>query len=288
MNEKQTDLSNALIDCRPQAVYQQGHIRGACSLPAAELFARMHELPRRSRPLTLCGTAQDLAEAVVYLTDRGHIVEQQILWTEPLKQQLAASGELEIGSQSAQLWQPAPLWQRFVTEVMPTHDIQPGRGLDVACGAGRDMVYLAQQGWQMTGVDRSEDALQRVKVLAGHGGVAVETLRRDLESGGDPLNIFGNNSFALITVARYLHRPLFPCLKRLLKPGGVILYQTFMRGCERSKIGRPRNPAFLLQPGELAEIFSEYSILLDEIETLDDGREVSAFIARSESSYRMV
>lgn len=269
----------ALIDCRSLAAYRTGHIKGACSLPADQLFERMHELPKRQQALTLCGTEQDLAAAMTYLIDRGHTVAEQIIWTDQLKQQLDSAGQLETGNQSAQLWQPAPLWQRFVEDIAPANNIHPGRGLDIACGAGRDMVYLAQQGWQMTGVDRSEDALQRVAVLAKYSGVAVETLRCDLEKGGDPFSMLEDDSFDLVSVARYLHRPLFPVLNRLLKPGGVLLYQTFMQGCENTKIGRPRNPAFLLKSGELSEVFAGYEVLLDEVEVLDDGRPVAAFIA---------
>lgn len=270
-----------LIDCRPLAAYCTGHIKGACSLPAEQLFERMHELPKRQRALTLCGTEQDLAAAMTYLIDRGHTVTEQIIWTDQLKQQLAATGQLETGSRSAQFWQPAPLWQRFVEEIAPANHIQPGRGLDIACGAGRDMVYLAQHGWQMTGVDRSEDALQRVAVLAEHSGVDVETLQCDLETGSDPFTAFGEGGFDLVSVARYLHRPLFPYLKKLLKPGGIIIYQTFIQGCENTPVGRPRNPAFLLKEGELAATFADYDILLDEVEILEDGRPVAAFIAKS-------
>lgn len=272
-------LLPALIDCRSFTAYCAGHIKGACSLPAEQLFARMHELPKRRQPLSLCGTETDLATAVNYLTERGHIVAEKIVWTDTLQRQLSATGQLEHGTTSAQLWQPAPLWRRFVEEIAPAQHIQAGRGLDIACGAGRDMVYLATQGWQMTGVDRSADSLQRVAVLAETMGVSVGTMQLDLETGADPFVVFTDDRFDLVSVGRYLHRPLFPYIKRLLKPGGVILYQTFMQGAEKTAVGRPRNPAFLLQPGELADIFSEFSILLDEVEQLEDGREVSAFIA---------
>ncbi|PID64204.1 MAG: methyltransferase type 11 [Gammaproteobacteria bacterium] len=241
----------------------------------------MHELPKRQQVLTVCGTEQDLAVAMAYLVDRGRTVAEQIIWTEQLKQQLDSAGQLETGSQSVQLWKPASLWQYFVEKIAPANDIQPGRGLDIACGAGRDMVYLAQHGWEMTGVDRSQDSLQRVAVLAKYSGVEVDTLQCDLETGSDPFTAFEDGSFSLICVARYLHRPLFSYLKRLLKPGGVVMYQTFMEGCEKTAIGRPRNPAFLLKQGELAGIFADYTVLLDEVAILEDGRSVAEFIARS-------
>lgn len=273
-------MNTALLDCRPFDEYCAGHLCGACSLPASDLFTRMQELPQRNVPLCLYGKSTDLKLAVDYLLERGYTVTDRIVWNNELEQQLAASGELERGASSAQLWQPAPLWRRFVEDMAPEHSIQAGTGLDIACGAGRDLVYLAQQGWEMTGVDRSADSLQRVALLAKQANVSVDTLQQDLENRDDPLSDFADGSFDLIAVARYLHRPLFPVIRRLLRPGGVLLYQTFMLGCEQTEIGRPRNPNFLLRPGELAAEFGDGEIILDTVETLEDGRPVAAFVAR--------
>jgi SAM-dependent methyltransferase len=71
----------------------------------------------------------------------------------------------------------------------------------------------------------------------------------DLEGGPWP---FEGQQFAGIVVANYLHRPLFPRLLEALAPGGVLIYETFAAGNER--FGRPSNPAFLLNPGELLEV----------------------------------
>lgn len=278
MNHSATDA--VLIDCRPRDEYVLGHIKGACSLPADHLFKRMHELPKRVTPIRLCGKTEDLASAAYYLVDRGHEVVEQLLWSEDFQQALIADGTLEVGEQSNQLWQPAPLLQRFVSELVPKYNIVHGKGLDIGCGAGRDLAYLATQGWEMTGVDRSADSLERVATLAKYCNVDIDTLLLDTETGKDPFSMFKDNSFDLVCVARYLHRPLFPYIKRLLKPQGVIIYQTFMVGCEQTKIGRPRNPNFLLKSGELAEIFAGSEILLNEVETLEDGRPVAAFVAR--------
>ncbi|MFZ1389659.1 MAG: methyltransferase domain-containing protein [Thiolinea sp.] len=270
----------ALIDCRPFADYTQGHLQAACSLPAAELFARLHELPKRSQVLQLCGKAEDLAVARPFLQERGYTLLADINWSAQLAERLAQTDQLEVGAQSKQWWQAASLLQRFVAELMPQYHIQASEGLDLACGAGRDLIYLAQQGWQMTGVDWSEDSIARVQQLALSQDLTITTLLRDLETDTQPLPELKPESFGLICVARYLHRPLFPLIGELLKPGGVIIYQTFMQGCENTAIGRPRNPKFLLAPNELAEQFQGFGPLLDELELLEDGRTVSAFIAR--------
>lgn len=269
-----------LIDCRSADAYCQGHRRGATSLPAAEMPERMHELPKATQPLALCGDTVSLREASEFLARKGYQVVEQIEWTRQLLAELQAQGNLETGEHSRRLWQPAPLIERFVQDIAPVHGIMPGKGLDLACGAGRDMVYFAVNGWDMTGIDYNEDALQRAQALAASQAVSIRTECLDMETGANPFTAYAPASFDLICVARYLHRPLFPWMQGILKPGGVVIYQTFMQGCENSEIGRPRNPNFLLRPGELAEHFAGFEILLDEVETLADGRPVSAFICR--------
>lgn len=269
-----------LIDCRPVAAYCLGHIAGASSIPADEMAQRMHELPKTTQPIALCGDATSLCVASEFLTRKGYQVVAQTEWTPRLMEALQTQGRLATGMNSPSLWQPAPLLERFVTEIVPAHAIIPGKGLDIGCGSGRDMVYLAIHGWEMTGIDYLEGALQRAEALASRQQVSIRTECRDLETGADPFADHADASIDLICVARYLHRPLFAWMKRLLKPGGIVIYQTFMQGCEQTAIGRPRNPAFLLRPGELAQQFAGAEILLDAVEMLDDGRPVSAFVCR--------
>lgn len=269
-----------LIDCRPVAVYCCGHQAGATCIPATELPQRMHELPQSTQPVALCGDADSLCAASTFLTHKGYQVVEQIEWTPQLATALQAEGKLATGHDASRLWQPAPLIERFVTHIAPAHAIIPGKGLDIGCGSGRDLVYLATHGWEMTGIDYLTGALQRAEALAASQQVSIRTECRDLETGADPFADQADASVDLICVARYLHRPLFAWMKRLLKPGGIVIYQTFMQGCEHTAIGRPRNPNFLLRPGELAQQFAGADILLDEVEILADGRPVSAFICR--------
>lgn len=116
-----------------------------------------------------------------------------------------------------------------------------GEVLDLACGNGRSARWLARQGWSVLAVDRDTDALAGL-----HGQAGIRVLQADLETGCWPL---AGRRFAAIVVCRYLHRPLLPLLAASLAEGGVLIYETFMQGQER--LGRPRNPDFLLRPGEL-------------------------------------
>ncbi len=116
--------------------------------------------------------------------------------------------------------------------------------LDLASGGGRHARYFAESGHAVTAVDRDEEALSRI---AGTGN--VETVPVDLETGGRwPLE---RRSFGGVIVTSYLHRPLLPHIVDSVAPGGALLYETFARGNEA--FGRPSNPDFLLEPGELIE-----------------------------------
>lgn len=118
-----------------------------------------------------------------------------------------------------------------------------GSVLDVACGRGRHLRWLRSRGLAVTGVDRDAAALH---ALSGLDGVTI--LVADIEGGPWP---FPPGSFDGVVVTNFLHRPLFPRLVGALRPGGVLIYETFAAGNER--FGRPANPDHLLQPGELLE-----------------------------------
>jgi SAM-dependent methyltransferase len=118
-----------------------------------------------------------------------------------------------------------------------------GAVLDLACGSGRHARVFLAAGHRVTALDID---LAGMADLGGRPG--LELLAADLEAAPWPLS---GRRFAAIVVANYLWRPLFPHLVAALEPGGALLYETFARGNER--FGPPRNPAFLLEPGELLD-----------------------------------
>jgi len=124
-----------------------------------------------------------------------------------------------------------------------------GRVLDLACGGGRHARHLAGLGHEVTAIDREPQSLESIRFV-----------RADLED-GSPWPLPGEQ-FQGIVVANYLHRPLFPLIERTLAPGGVLIYETFMRGNER--FGKPSNPAYLLEPGELWRAFAGLHIIAFE------------------------
>lgn len=121
-----------------------------------------------------------------------------------------------------------------------------GTALDLASGRGRHARLLASQGHRVVAVDRDLQAL-----TASPRPDRLFPVVADLEGAAWP---FAHGKFTGIVVTNYLWRPLLPRLAEALAPDGVLIYETFMAGNER--YGRPRNPAFLLQPGELAATFA--------------------------------
>lgn len=122
-----------------------------------------------------------------------------------------------------------------------TRDLAPGRQvLDLACGSGRHVRWLAAQGHRVTAVDRDAAALATLR------GVAAECIEADIEAGPWPL---GDRRFDLVVVTNYLWRALMPAIVACVAPGGRLIYETFALGHER--YGRPSRPDFLLRPGEL-------------------------------------
>ena len=120
--------------------------------------------------------------------------------------------------------------------------VLPGMSLlDLACGQGRHAMFFATRGARVTAVDRDTAALQKLAAIAG---VTVEC--RDLEGDAWP---YVASSFDAAVVCNYLWRSTFAALLATLKPGGVLLFETFMDGNER--YGKPSRPDFLLRSNEL-------------------------------------
>jgi len=143
---------------------------------------------------------------------------------------------------------PSPWVRRFIPLVR-----REGRVLDLAAGTGRHTRLLLDMGLRVCAVDRTASALLPL------AGPRCEVRELDLETGA-PWQLGGG--YDAIVVANYLHRPLLPALAAALAPGGVLIYETFAQGNER--FGQPRNPDFLLCPGELLEAFAALAVIAFE------------------------
>lgn len=124
--------------------------------------------------------------------------------------------------------------------------------LDLACGSGRHLRWLAANGHAMTGVDRDAAALTGLQGLG-------ELVCADIEDGPWPL---AERQFGAAVVTNYLWRPLWPQILNSVQPGGVLLYETF--GLGNAAFGKPSRPDFLLAPGELLQVCAGWDVVAYE------------------------
>lgn len=153
-------------------------------------------------------------------------------------------------------------------------DILPrGRALDIAMGSGRNAIYLAKVGYEVEGVDISQEAINEAIKLAEEGNVRIDAHQVDLET--EPY--IRREIYDLIICFNYLQRSLFQDIKNGLKVGGMVVYETFI--IDQAKYGRPKNPKFLLERNELLYIFEEFRCLRYREGVFGDGRAVASIIA---------
>lgn len=261
-------MDPAIVDLRDLKSHRAARPRGAVPLEVDDLLHHPYLLPSRSRPLALVGgTAAELAPVVRALLEAGR-ADVRHYPGETWRDSLPA----ETGPTTR-----AHLWEASSTLVgaLEVHaSLIPGRtALDLACGSGRNAVYLALHGFEVTAIDRLPDALDKTRDLAHRSGVALRTLERDLERPGALDGLAAD----LIVVVRYLERSLFPLLGRVLNPGGILVYETFTTA--QAALGHPKNPRFLLQPGELRAAFEDLQIV-DSAEGFFEGAHLARLVAR--------
>ncbi len=130
--------------------------------------------------------------------------------------------------------------------------------LDLACGRGRNALFLADAGERVVAMDRDRDRLRELEVRAQRLDAAVAPACCDLETEhGIPVAV---GSCKAILVFRFLFRPIAPAIESSLQPGGVLLYETFVWG-HRETGRRPRRREFYLETGELPQLFPNLEVL---------------------------
>ncbi len=127
----------------------------------------------------------------------------------------------------------------------------PGNALDLACGLGRNALYLAELGWHVTAVDASWVAIDRLSKVALSRRLPIDCVTADLESAEFSI---APGSYDLICDCYYLQRSLVPALRAGIRPGGIA-------ALELPLVPPPANPAFLVQPGEIRSWFDDWDIV---------------------------
>lgn len=141
----------------------------------------------------------------------------------------------------------------FVAEMMPLLP-RGGLVLDVAAGRGRNALALARAGMRVVVADFSQVAMQTLAELAHSARLAIWPLMANFDNFA-----FRNRTFDAIVDVNFLDRALFPEFARALKPGGILLVETFL--VDQAEIGHPKDPRFLLKHYELRELVGGLELL---------------------------
>jgi SAM-dependent methyltransferase len=178
--------------------------------------------------------------------------------------------------------------EAILREVVPLLPVR-GRALELAMGEGRNAVWLAQQGWRVTGVDQAAPGLDKAEALARERGVntwrasatnpltaprqaGVVLFQRDLEE-----TALRPGTFDLVVVVRFMLRSLMPRIAAAVGPRAFLLYETYTTEQLRFE-GGPRNREYLLEPGELRETFRSLDVLF--YRETNAGKGMATLLAR--------
>ena len=162
------------------------------------------------------------------------------------------------------VWTATP--NRFL--VAEAGELPPGRALDLACGEGRNAVWLAEQGWQATGVDFSDVALGKARRLAAGRGVEVEWVHADLLEFGPPRRAFD------LVVSLYLQVPqpersaILARAADAVAPGGTLLVIAHDSSNLDGGHGGPRDPSVLYTADDVAADVAETGLEVERAEVV--------------------
>lgn len=131
-------------------------------------------------------------------------------------------------------------------------NLTPGKALDLACGAGRNALWLAEHGWEVTAVDGAAAAIEILRTHAKERALKINAIVADLEKGEFQIE---PSRWDLIAMCYYLQRNLFEPAKRGVAPGGILI--SIVHVNEPGEADGPHR----LRPGELEQYFAGWEIL---------------------------
>ena len=173
---------------------------------------------------------------------------------------------------------PDPFLPRAFSEYILPLFPHGGNALDLAGGAGRHAIWLVQQDWKVTLIDISETGVEQARQSAGPLASHIHFVVDDLTRFKASQTEF-EARFEVVMAFFYLERKIFSEIVKAVRPGGLLIYKTLT--LEQAKLADgPKNPAHLLQPGELLQLADGLRILHYQEEVAEKA--TAALVARKE------
>lgn len=154
-----------------------------------------------------------------------------------------------------------------------------GKALDLAMGVGQNAIFLAENGYEVVGIDSSQVAVERAKKYAKEKGVSIQAIKADLTGYTLP-----ENEFDVVLNFYFLERGLIPQIKRELKKGGMVMFETYTM--EHKKFDKPFNPDYLLKENELLHAFLDFKVIFYQegvVETDGKKKAIASLLAEKVS-----
>ena len=261
------DEPAVVVDLRSRADFRACHLEGSASVPSGELSTLLYTLPPPAEwPVTLLGTRDQVTEAQGLLQPKGWGASELIV---ERVSELECLGPTTHGDDSAPTWRP----NSFLAAVLRSQQLgNPPDGVvvDVGCGSGRDAVFLRQQlqdpAWDVVGVDNHAGALERGLALARSCASDVRFVKTNVRK--QPLNecvAADAQPISFVHGCRFLDLAMLELLPELLAPGGVVVWSTFLEGCEF--IAPPFRASRRFEFGQMRRICGEengFTVVCDE------------------------
>ncbi len=239
-----------VLDVRTESEFERKHIPGSLLIPLQSLPARIGEVPNGGVPIAVvCEQGIRSVSACRLLAEHGFDALSTLAgglecWPGPLRTGLDGNGTHTHGLAPSSF-----LVDNF--SLLPR-----GLALDLPMGEGRNAIYLATRGFDVDGVDADPHRVSRARAASRQLGAPIRAVVGNVEDGTYIIPI---ETYDVIIVFNFLHRPLINDIREGVVPGGVVVYQTYTAA--QARLGRPKNPDHLLAPGELKQLFAGWETL---------------------------
>ncbi|ORX95424.1 hypothetical protein K493DRAFT_315001 [Basidiobolus meristosporus CBS 931.73] len=288
-----------ILDLRSEEEFRAKRIKNSTNIPYEELARRWFELPHRRNPfiILLPKDLHGIPDRLQEWTITEAFANTPEFW--------AAAEELGVVAEGPErsvnlLFSPCPFLEENIEEI-EDRLVKGTRSetlscCDVGCGSGRDVAWLCSRSkvsWSAHAADSWLGSLNRTRQLANSLNLSekVTTCGARFTSEGTVKSVdsskseythegasFLDKQFDLVICIRFLERSSFSIIDKLVAPGGILLYSTFVDGV--IEFDKPSGKNHRLELGELKEYFGHYTILHDRIEYIEDGRPVNSFLAQ--------
>jgi tRNA G46 methylase TrmB len=299
------DYGLPCLDIRDQDEFTFQSLSPSRNIPLADVKSNIFELPPVYEPvLVLCRDATQRAEAGNFFGSRKWVnmtflqADDEDLWSAADVLQCAQRNVDAETLPVEIIFRPSKTvvdWAQFIEDKLNEHkkidESNPYCMLDVACGSGRDVVYMAKRGWNVVGLDEFDKALGRMAKLAISHRVADKVVSCQTEVRADG-SVRGDETFdveggyQLVTGVRFLQKEFLPKIEALVAPGGFVLYETFAEESaeldeSQTEKKTPKHGRLLSQE-HLSLYFPDgkFTVYHNELRKLKDGRLLRAFVAQ--------